>query len=151
MKDLPSVKAAILAQQPRFAIVAHSAGPIPVEATLDEVIAEIKARLVKGLQFHAPVRVAAGQNFGGMQLVITQPPSPAAPNGKDELTIQIYTDLADPVAQTDQNFIAYAIQGLAVSEFMDEAIAARAAKAAEAKPEVASGDVDNVTDFPKQT
>jgi hypothetical protein len=135
MKDIAAVKAAILAQEPKLAIVANpDKSPIPVEASLDEVFAEIKARMKLGLSFHPPVRLAAGDQYNGMQLILTDPPAPPgiAIAAKTQLVVQIYTDLSDPVAQTDQNFIGYAIQAAIVSEFMEDAIAERAAKQAAA-------------------
>jgi hypothetical protein len=140
MKDLDAVKTAMLAQNVRFGLIADpAANPFPVEATIDQVLSEIKTRLKAGIQLHPPVRSMAGDKFAGMQLLMIDAPPPPGVQAqpKTRLVVQIITDLDDMAAPADQNFLAYGVMALVFSSFMEDTKAEMAQKKAalEAKRE----------------
>lgn len=116
---------------PRFAVSADPAGkPIPVEATLEEVITEILGRLKDGQIVTQPIQATAGGRFIGNQICTIKPPK----NDEVLFTAQIYTDMKEQTAQADHNFIAHALIDIILHEFMEFA------KERDAKKEPAPAD-----------
>src|SRR6202142_545506 len=120
MKDPISLKPAIQCQHPRFAIVRNAKGnPIAVEASLDEVIADLVAGMRRGLMLYQPFAKTAKGKFSGIHIIMTEQPK-GGEEAPTAIEVQIFTDLADTVAATDQMAIGAALQAIAVSEFRDE-------------------------------
>lgn len=149
-----SLKSAIESFGARFALVNVAVSPIPVEATLDLVIAEMSKRLKEGKPVHPPrENIKGGTDFAGYEIFLTEPQTPGT-NPPMILAVEIYTDLKDRLVITDQRFIAHGVITLALAEWaelveaeqakLDEAAAAAKAEADKSKLGVA----DNVTPFP---
>lgn len=123
--------------------------PIGKEASLEKVLYMLKERMKQGKTFVAPQRIMAGDKFVGMQLIVIDPITPGEV-GKVEmkirLVVQIFVQTKTIEAQTEQNFIAYAIQAIAVAEFLEETKAARTAE--EEVDKAITGAADKIEKFP---